>query len=300
MTSSSPTDLSAITPLYGSSTDRSQRPARPNSWTAPARRLGLFELDSYLPRATSTLFVSQYSLPTIHPLSSGYRDHGRRRAGNRQAGCLRGQFRHTTGTTGRRERDEVTLDIDMMLALAPNASAVYSYEGNQELTAVTANTTVAVDIFHEDGRRHCCSTAAASRSSRSSAPVLGDQPEGDEDPAIRAAENTIFQQMAAQGQSVFSATGDLGAYDQFNAITILRDGSLGPISVDSPGLGQPFVTAVGGTTLNYSKPTTIARRPGVLPAAGSYVSEIGLEDRHSQQYHRRPGRRRRRHQCGLA
>ena len=43
--------------------------------------------------------------------------------------------------------------------------------------------------------------------------------------------------MAAQGQSLFSATGDNGAYD---------DGRT--LSVDDPG-SQPYVTGVGGTTL---------------------------------------------------
>ena len=50
-------------------------------------------------------------------------------------------------------------------------------------------------------------------------------------------ENSIFQQMAAQGQTLCAAAGDSGAYD---------DGST--LSVDDPA-SQPYVTGVGGTSL---------------------------------------------------
>ena len=48
-------------------------------------------------------------------------------------------------------------------------------------------------------------------------------------------ENVIFKQMAAQGQSLFAATGDQGAYD----------GGGSSLAVDDPA-SQPYVTAVGG------------------------------------------------------
>ncbi|GCE06158.1 protease pro-enzyme activation domain-containing protein [Dictyobacter aurantiacus] len=54
--------------------------------------------------------------------------------------------------------------------------------------------------------------------------------------------NTIFKQGAAQGQSFFAASGNLGAYDcTVNAIQTL--------AVDSPA-NNPYVVGVGGTTLN--------------------------------------------------
>ena len=58
------------------------------------------------------------------------------------------------------------------------------------------------------------------------------------DASLLTAENAAFQQMALQGQTVFSAAGDNGAYD---------DGST--LSVDDPA-SQPYVTGVGGTTLS--------------------------------------------------
>ena len=64
------------------------------------------------------------------------------------------------------------------------------------------------------------------------------------------AEHPIFQQMAAQGQSLYAAAGDSGAYDNGSAIT-----------VDDPA-SQPFVTGVGGTKLSVSS------------AGGPYQSEV--------------------------
>ena len=75
-------------------------------------------------------------------------------------------------------------------------------------------------------------------------------------------------QMAAQGQSIFSAAGDTGAND--NGSTL---------SIDDPS-GQPYMTAVGGTTL-----TTVRRK---LRQRNHLVrrrrrSELGLETSGYQQ-----------------
>ena len=60
-----------------------------------------------------------------------------------------------------------------------------------------------------------------------------------------AAENTIFQEAATQGQSLFDASGDLGS----------EDCGTGALSADDPG-GQPFVTVVGGTLLTVNSAGT--------------------------------------------
>jgi hypothetical protein len=66
-------------------------------------------------------------------------------------------------------------------------------------------------------------------------------------PGIQQAENLIFEQAAAQGQTVFSASGDQGSND-CNAF-----GATSPVdpvlSVDDPS-SQPYVVATGGTTIN--------------------------------------------------
>jgi subtilase family serine protease len=63
------------------------------------------------------------------------------------------------------------------------------------------------------------------------------------------ATSALFEEAAAQGQSIVSATGDQGSED-CNQDNGLPNGSL---AVDDPG-SQPFVTAVGGTTLRSLGP----------------------------------------------
>lgn len=62
-------------------------------------------------------------------------------------------------------------------------------------------------------------------------------------------ENTLFQEAAAQGQSIVSATGDEGAED-CNGTNGIPNSSQ---AVDDPG-SEPFVTGVGGTTLSSLGP----------------------------------------------
>ncbi|GAB2534156.1 S53 family peptidase [Rhodanobacter koreensis] len=63
----------------------------------------------------------------------------------------------------------------------------------------------------------------------------------------------IFMEAAAQGQSVFAASGDSGAYD---TVRDLGDGTgpneyTGPLTVDSPA-SDPYITAAGGTTVPFT------------------------------------------------
>lgn len=60
---------------------------------------------------------------------------------------------------------------------------------------------------------------------------------------MQTSENTLFQEAAAQGQSILVASGDQGSTDCYGA-GVAADNSL--LSVDDPA-AQPFATAVGGT-----------------------------------------------------
>jgi kumamolisin len=65
--------------------------------------------------------------------------------------------------------------------------------------------------------------------------------------------HSIFLEAAVQGQSLFAAAGDSGAYDtvrDLGAGTAPGDYSA-PLTVDSPA-SDPFITAAGGTTTPYS------------------------------------------------
>jgi kumamolisin len=83
--------------------------------------------------------------------------------------------------------------------------------------------------------------------------------------------NGIFQQAAAQGQSVFAASGDSGAYDCRNA----RGPSDSRIAVDSPA-SDPYVTGTGGTRLLLDATTNAWRAPeaGWTPYSGGGLSWV--------------------------
>ena len=64
------------------------------------------------------------------------------------------------------------------------------------------------------------------------------------------AENLIFEQMAAQGQSMFSSSGDTGAFE------CIRDGTFSdyaPLEALDPST-QPWVTSTGGTSFGTFDP----------------------------------------------
>jgi subtilase family serine protease len=63
------------------------------------------------------------------------------------------------------------------------------------------------------------------------------------------AESVAFMEMAAQGQSMFSASGDTGAFG------CLRGSGFPGVQAGDPG-SQPFVTGVGGTSLGTFDPGT--------------------------------------------
>lgn len=80
------------------------------------------------------------------------------------------------------------------------------------------------------------------------------------------AENTLFQEAAAQGQSVFAAAGDSGADDC---------GTGSGQTVDDPA-SQPYVTGVGGTSLSSVSPLseTVWNDGGDVGAGGGGVSQL--------------------------
>lgn len=115
---------------------------------------------------------------------------------------------------------EVTLDIEMMIALAPGVSKILVYEG-----AFTA--AGMVNTFNRiatDNLAKSISTSYGINESSNAASIF-------------RSENAIFKQMVAQGQTLFAATGDYGAYSDHKTLGIMDPAS------------QPFVVAVGGTKL---------------------------------------------------
>lgn len=117
------------------------------------------------------------------------------------------------GTPGG-HNDEVCLDIEMAMAMAPGLAKIIIYEGN------TPN-----GILNQMAMDNAASQLSCSWG-------WGGGP--------TATTEQIFAQMAAQGQSFFSASGDYGAY---------APGELDDPSLHYPPLDNPLITSVGGTTL---------------------------------------------------
>ena len=148
--------------------------------------------------------------------------------------------------------DEVTLDIELMVAMAPGAASIRVYEAPNSLQAV-------LDVYSRianDGSAKVISTSWGS-------------PEGEVSQVFLESENVIFKQMASQGQAFFAATGDHGAYD---------DSTNSNPTVDDPA-SQPFVTAVGGTHLNsnssvYESETSWNDGSAAAGAGGGGVSTV--------------------------
>jgi kumamolisin len=129
---------------------------------------------------------------------------------------------------------EVDADIEMQLAIAPDAAnlIVYNapndYDGQTELDEYT-------QIANDDTAESISSSWAVC--------------ERDATAAYVQSENVIFEQMALQGQSMFGAEGDTGAFS-----CIRSDGTTGLAVLDPPS--QPWVTSVGGTSFESDNPGT--------------------------------------------
>ncbi|MBS0652867.1 MAG: S8 family serine peptidase [Verrucomicrobia bacterium] len=119
---------------------------------------------------------------------------------------------------------EVTLDIELALALAPE-SQIYVYEGPNTDQGV-------LDTYNRIATDNIAKQVSTSWG-------MG---EDGVNPQYFQAENAIFMQMAAHGQTIYAAAGDSGAYD---------DSSSQSLVVDDPA-SQPYVVAVGGTKLTVN------------------------------------------------
>ena len=127
---------------------------------------------------------------------------------------------------------EVDADIEMELAIAPDASHLIVYNAPNDETGQT-----------ELDEWTAIAKADQAESISSSWAVC----ENDITASYAQAENTVFEQMAMQGQSVFGAEGDTGAFE-----CIRSDGTTIVNVLDPPS--QPWVTSVGGTSLESFNP----------------------------------------------
>jgi len=127
---------------------------------------------------------------------------------------------------------EVDADIENQLSVAPDARHIIVYNAPNDETGQTE-----LDEY----------TAIAQQDTADSVSSSWGLCENDAGASYAEAENQVFEQMAAQGQSVFGSAGDTGAFD------CIRDGTGNRVNVDDPS-SQPWVTSVGGTTFDGFNP----------------------------------------------
>ncbi|WP_158598349.1 S53 family peptidase [Falsibacillus albus] len=118
---------------------------------------------------------------------------------------------------------EVELDIEVINAIAPKAQ-VMVYEGPNTGQGL-------IDTYQK----------IATDNQAKSVSVSWGISELQAGSSLMNSLHTVFSQLAAQGQSVFAASGDNGAYDAGDS----------KLAVDSPA-NDPYVTGVGGTHLTLS------------------------------------------------
>ncbi len=169
--------------------------------------LALYELSGYK-HSDVTVFEKQYKLPNVKIVDKN----------------VLGGPKDSSGVV------EVLLDIDTQIGLAPGAKKVIVYNApNTELGALAEYLQMAKD------------NEADSISSSWGIPC-----EYFVNSQVTLAENQIFLQMAAQGQSVFNASGDSGAY---GCARTSKDPLPDPqaLQIGDPN-NQPYITSVGGTS----------------------------------------------------
>jgi subtilase family serine protease len=126
--------------------------------------------------------------------------------------------------------DEATLDVEETAALAPGA-AMEVYQGTQNGSGPT-------DIYSEIASQDTATIITTSWG------ICEAQTDG-----AAQVEQPIFEEMAAQGQTLVAAAGDDGSSDCEG----VQGASTSALAVDDPA-SQPYVTGVGGLTVNNIDP----------------------------------------------
>jgi subtilase family serine protease len=130
---------------------------------------------------------------------------------------------------------EVEADIEQDLTIAPDTDSVLVYNAPNDETGETE-----LDEYSTIADQDIADSVSSSWGLC----------EPDAGLAYAEAENTIFEQMAAQGQSMFASSGDTGAFE------CIRDGTFSdyaPLEVLDPA-SQPWVTSTGGTSFESFDP----------------------------------------------
>jgi subtilase family serine protease len=192
--------------------------------------LAVFELSAYLPSDINTwtrqFYGSRYHAPLVDVNVDG---------GPLNPACPSGDL-CPPNINGYAGDVEVNADIEVQLALSPNVKHLTVYNAPNDFTGQTE-----LDEY----------SAIANLDRAGSISSSWAVCENDAGTALVQSENTVFEQMAMQGQSMFGAEGDSGAF------SCLRSDGTAIVNVLDPP-SQPWVTSVGGTSLESDNPGTNA------------------------------------------
>lgn len=130
--------------------------------------------------------------------------------------------------------EETELDIDVLIGMLPKLQQLLVYESDYRITAI-------IDSLQTMANDNLASVVSIS---------FGGCEQNRNFNTFMMPEHIIFQQMAAQGQSVFAASGDSGSRD----CLLHHTANAGALAVDDPA-SQPYVTGVGGTRLTIDPAT---------------------------------------------
>ena len=149
---------------------------------------------------------------------------------------------------------EAALDIEDVIGLAPKANIlVYSGPNSNSGSPGSGPYDTYSTIISQDVAKVISTSWGICESQQGSSNAAG--------------EYTLFEEAATQGQTIVAAAGDSGAEDCTDA----NGNPIAGLAVDDPG-SQPFVTGVGGTTLNALGPPpgeTVWNESSQNPPAGA-------------------------------
>ncbi|MGH3302118.1 MAG: S53 family peptidase, partial [Streptosporangiaceae bacterium] len=131
---------------------------------------------------------------------------------------------------------ETDLDVEQSGGLAPGANVIVYQAPNSDPGFI--------DAFFSAASQNTADTLSTSWG-ESETYLAGAVAAGQETAAYVAAFDEAFLELADQGQSVFDAAGDAGAYDASGDIGTTN------LSVDTPA-DSPYATAAGGTTVPWT------------------------------------------------
>ncbi len=220
-------------PAYGGTDMRNiYLPCATSAMDGTGQTIGLFEVGSYFPNDISD-YTTAFGIPAANltnkpvpatlslpsPMLTGSCSTFTSQGGTAGAGCVSGTVPYSQAA-GVIHDNEITLDIEMAHAIAPGANIlVYEYDPARAYYNFDL-------ILSEMADDDIAQQISSSVSWASAVPDLYVP--------------YVFYQFAAQGQSVFWAAGDLGAF-----VT----GDPSP-HVPDPIIDSPYMTVVGGTTLS--------------------------------------------------